>query len=334
MLELGKPTTDENFNPAEIGMTKAEFLAYEAIVTRQFSFNGWFTKENVKSALTAWGALLSVENLEKWTANYAFAKSPKRVGIIMAGNIPLVGFHDFLAVLISGNTAVIKLSSDDKTLLPALIQCLLHFNPALSDRIEITTLRMEKMDAMIATGSNNSMNYFESYFGNIPHIFRKNRTSVAVLNGTETPEDLEELGKDIFSYFGLGCRNVSQLLIPKDFEINRFFEGIYPYHDIVNHHKYANNYDYNKAIHLMNQAKILDNGFVLVKESNELHSPLAMVFVHRYESLEEVSAFLTEKAESIQAVVGFGYIPFGQAQAPGLADYADNVDTLKWLESI
>lgn len=187
------------------------------------------------------------------------------------------------------------------------------------------------MDAIIATGSGNSMRYFESYFGHLPHLFRKNRTSVAVLTGNETKEELEALGDDIFKHYGLGCRNVSHLILHKDFDINRFFEAIINQSDVVNLHKYANNYDYNKAIYLMNLEQILDNGFVLLKESEELFSPLAMLFYHRYEAFSEVESYLEKHKEDIQAVVGHGYLPFGSAQCPTLTDFADGVDTMSWL---
>jgi hypothetical protein len=225
------------------------------------------------------------------------------------------------------------LSSDDKTLLPALIALLKNFAPDLGERITVSEAKLGEVDAIIATGSGNSMRYFESYFGHLPHVFRKNRTSVAVLTGEETKEELEALGADIFIHYGLGCRNVSHIIVPKDFELNRFFEAIISQADVVNLHKYANNYDYNKAIYLMNLEEILDNGFVLLKESEELFSPLAMLFYHRYEAFSEVERYLEEHKEDIQAIVGRNYLPFGVAQCPGLADFADGVDTMVWLNS-
>ncbi|MFN5418532.1 MAG: acyl-CoA reductase [Flavobacteriia bacterium] len=318
----------------EIGITENEYNDIQVVIYKQFHYNGWFTKESVRNSLKAWGDLLKKDKLESWLSAYSFTENPKRVGVIMAGNIPLVGMHDFVSVVLSGNKAVIKLSSDDKTLLPALISILLQFDPELKNYIEISPYKLGEIDAIIATGSNNSLNYFESYFGKYPHIFRKNRTSLAVLTGNETKEELEELGKDIFTYFGLGCRNVSKIFIPKDFDLNRFFEAIYPYHEIVNHHKYANNYDYNKAIYLMNLQEILDNHFVLLRESDELFSPLAMLFYQRYEDISEVENFIQANEENIQCIVGQNFIPFGEAQAPKLNDYADGVDTMKWLNSI
>lgn len=331
MVQLGK---NEPWTDFSLGLTEVEYEKLQVIINRQIHFNGWFSKKSVCESLLALGSQLTVEQLTAWTNAYSYVENPKRIGVIMAGNLPLVGFHDFLCVLLSGHSISAKMSSDDKTLLPALTEVLLKFAPELTDRIRLVEARIGEIDAMIATGSNNSMRYFESYFGKYPHIFRKNRTSLAVLDGTETAADIHELGKDIFTYYGLGCRNVSQLLIPKSFDINLFFGGIIEHSEVVNHHKYANNYDYNKAIHLMNQENILDNGFVLLKESNELFSPLAMIFYHRYETSEEVESYIEMHRENLQVIVGKQYVPFGQAQCPTLSDYADGVDTMKWLEGV
>lgn len=331
MVQLGKQDPWTDFS---LGLTEEEYEKLQIVINRQIHFNGWFSKKAVCESLLALGSQLTVDQLTQWTNAYSYVENPKRIGVIMAGNLPLVGFHDFLCVLLSGHSITAKMSSDDKTLLPALTEVLLKFAPELSDRIRLVEARIGEIDAMIATGSNNSMRYFESYFGKYPHIFRKNRTSLAVLDGTETAADIHELGKDIFTYYGLGCRNVSQLLIPKSFDINLFFGGIIDHSEVVNHHKYANNYDYNKAIHLMNQENILDNGFVLLKESNELFSPLAMIFYHRYETSEEVESYIETHRENLQVIVGKQYVPFGQAQCPTLSDYADGVDTMKWLEGL
>ena len=317
----------------ELGVTREEYEKLQGLVRRQFYLNGWFSEEAVLHVFKGWGTQLTKENLEQFSSKYKFATIPKKVGVIMAGNIPLVGFHDFLCVLLSGNSIMIKLSSDDKTLLPALIALLKNFYPEIEERITVSEAKLGEVDAIIATGSGNSMRYFESYFGHLPHVFRKNRTSVAVLTGEEMKEELEALGADIFTHYGLGCRNVSHLILPKDFELNRFFESIITHADVVNLHKYANNYDYNKAIYLMNLEEILDNGFVLLKESEDLFSPLAMLFYHRYETFSEVDNFLEKHQEDIQVVVGRNYLPFGVAQCPGLSDFADGIDTMVWLNS-
>lgn len=317
-----------------LGITEVEFEKLEHVIKRQSVLNGWFTESNVRKSLAALGENLTEEKLTSWTAPYEYASSPKRIGIIMAGNIPLVGFHDFLCVLLSGNKAVCKMSSDDKTLLPMVVELLLNLAPDLSERIVLTENRIGEIDAIIATGSDNSHAYFEQYFGKYPHIFRKNRTSIAVLDGSETLSDFEQLGRDIFDYFGLGCRNVSHLLVPKDYDFKLFFEGIVHQGDVINHFKYGNNYDYNKTVYLMNLHSMLDNNFVLLYESQELFSPLAMVYYHTYENASEVDAYLTKHADSIQAVVGKNYIPFGAAQCPALNDYADGVDVMEWLGEI
>lgn len=331
MVQLGK---QESWTDFSLGLTAEEYEKLQIVINRQIHFNGWFSKNSVCESLLALGNQLTVESLTDWSSKYTFTNNPKRVGVIMAGNLPLVGFHDFLCVLLSGHHVVAKLSSDDKTLLPALTEVLIKFAPEIKSHITLTENRIGEIEAMIATGSNNSMRYFESYFGKYPHIFRKNRTSLAIFDGSETEEQIHELGKDIFTYFGLGCRNVSQILIPADFDINRFFAGIINHSEVVNHHKYANNYDYNKAIHLMNQENILDNGFMLLKESDELHSPLAMLFYHRYENQSEVENYIEKHKENLQVIVGNQYVPFGQAQCPMLSDYADGIDTMKWLEGL
>jgi len=331
MSALGK---EENWIDYSIGATEIEYQKLQGLIGKQFVLNGWFTKENVLQSLSSLGNLLTNEKITNWLNLYNYSTSPKRIGLIMAGNIPLVGFHDFLCVLLSGNTVVAKLSSDDNTLLPALAEQLIQYTPTLKERINFSFGKLGEIDAIIATGSDNSSKYFEQYFGHYPHLFRKNRTSIAVLTGSETKEELTALGKDIFSYFGLGCRNVSHLLIPKGFELNRFFEAIMDYHPIVNHHKYANNYDYNKAVYLMNLMELLDNHFVLLRESEELFSPLSMVHYQYYTNSEEVDSFLKIHANEIQAIVGGNHIPFGEAQAPKLNDYADGVDVMKWIETL
>ena len=336
-VQLGKLMSalgnEEIWTNYSIGATENEYQKLQGIIGKQFVLNGWFSKENVLQSLLSIGNQLTEINLNNWLKDYTYSTSPKRIGIIMAGNIPLVGFHDFLCVLLSGNSVVAKLSSDDNTLLPALAEQLIQYTPSLKERINFSFGKLGEIEAIIATGSNNSTKYFEQYFGHYPHLFRKNRTSIAVLTGEETKEELSALGKDIFSYFGLGCRNVSHLLIPKDFNLNRFFEAIVDYHPIVNHHKYANNYDYNKAVYLMNLMELLDNNFVLLRESEELFSPLSMVHYQRYETKNEIESYLKLHSDNLQAIVGHNYIPFGEAQAPKLNDYADGIDVMLWLNN-
>ena len=324
----------EEWPGTQLGVTEAEYEQLQSVINRQQSLNGWFTKENVRQALLAHGENLTVERLTEWTSAYSFAEKPQKVAIIMAGNIPIVGFHDFLCVLLSGNSAVCKMSSDDKTLLPVLVLILCQFNPEFKERITLTENRIGEVDAVIATGSDNSLKFFEEYFGKYPHIFRRNRTSVAIINGTESKKELFELGHDIFNYFGLGCRNVSHLLVPKEYDFAPFFEGIVEHGDVINHFKYGNNYDYNRTVYLMNLHDMLDNNFVLLYENKELYSPLAMVYYHRYENENDIQEYLSKHAENIQAVVGKNYIPFGEAQRPKLTDYADGVDVMQWLSEL
>ena len=253
----------------------------------------------------------------------------------MAGNIPLVGFHDFISVLISGNKVLGKLSSNDKILLPFLTQKLIEIEPEFKEYIQFSDKKLENFDAVIATGSNNTSLYFEHYFGKYPNIIRKNRNSVAVLSGEESPTQLEALSKDIFTYFGLGCRNVSKLYLPKEYDFKPFFNAMYSQKDIIHNDKYMNNYDYNKAVYLMGGVNLLDNEFMLLKEDTGFSSPISVVFYEYYNSLQEVEKYLAKNTEKIQCVVSTSNIenaiPFGKTQSPELWDYADSIDTLEFL---
>lgn len=303
--------------------------------------NQWFTEGNVENAIKAIGESLSEDALLEWISIYINdlkeVKQPKRVAVIMAGNIPMVGFHDMLCVLLSGNKFIGKLSSEDKFLLPFLAKILKEIEPEFIDLIEFTEDQLKNMDAVIATGSNNTSRYFDYYFGKYPNIIRKNRNSVAVLTGAETTEELKLLGNDVFQYFGLGCRNVSKLFVPKNYVFNTFYESIFGFQDIVNNNKYANNYDYNKTVYLMsNQPSLLDNNFLLLKEDASYSSPIGVLFFEYYEDLSNLNKRLEVENEQIQCIVSSSNeiknaIPFGSAQCPGLNDYADNVDTMKFL---
>lgn len=253
----------------------------------------------------------------------------------MAGNIPLVGFHDLLAVLITGNKALIKLSGNDKILLPLVTDYLKHIEPQLENCIQFTEEKMVDFDAVIATGSNNTARYFEYYFGKKPNIIRKNRNSVAVLTGDETKAELNALGEDIFRYYGLGCRSVSKLFVPTDYNFDLFFQAIYEYRDIMNLAKYANNYDYNKAVYLMSEFKILDNGFLMLKKDSSYSSPIASLFYEHYADLTSLKKRLENDKEKIQCIVGSrvnsNEVKFGETQKPALSDYADGIDTVEFL---
>ncbi|NNC35562.1 MAG: acyl-CoA reductase [Croceitalea sp.] len=298
--------------------------------------NGWFTADNVHFCLAQWGALLTRENLEVWTASYDLPKeSNKVVAIIMAGNIPLVGFHDFLCVLLSGHSVLAKLASNDSVLLPFLAKFLIAQEPTLSKKIKFTKEQLQGFDAVIATGSNNTGRYFEYYFSKHPHIIRKNRNSIAVLSDNETKAELDALGQDIFRYFGLGCRSVSKLYVPSDYKLDTFFEGIFGHKNVINTHKYANNYDYNKAVFLMSDFEILDNGFLLLKEDTSMASPIGTLYYERYSALDSLNNKLAQEKKNLQCVVSSASIngasPFGSSQTPTLTDYADGVDTMQFL---
>jgi len=298
--------------------------------------NGWFTKDNLLFALDSWSEALKGPNLDLWLSKYDLSQNtPKRVALILAGNIPMVGFHDLLAVLITGNTAVVKLSSNDTLLLPLLVAYLVEQHPGFKNSVVFTKDRLTDFDAVIATGSNNTARYFEYYFGKKPNIIRKNRNSVAVLTGKESDLELAALGEDIFRYYGLGCRSVSKLLVPKGYNFDGFFTALYPHNEIIHRHKYANNYDYNKAVYLMSEFKILDNGFVMLKNDASYASPIATVFYEEYDSIEAAKAKIENDIDAIQCVVSKGLfpheVPFGKTQTPELWDYADGVDTVDFL---
>ncbi|WP_282136079.1 acyl-CoA reductase [Seonamhaeicola maritimus] len=301
--------------------------------------NGWFSQENIKFALKSWSDALTKENLNKWISAYNFDNvSPKQVAIIMAGNIPLVGFHDFLSVLISGHDVLVKQSSNDKQLLPYLAKYLEYVEPSLKGRITFTEEKIEGFDAVIATGSNNTARYFEYYFKGKPSIIRNNRNSVAVLTGNETEEELESLSEDIFRYYGLGCRNVSKLFVPENYNFEGFFKAIYKWHPIIEGAKYANNYDYNKAVYLMSEFDMLENGFLMIKEDQSYASPIATVFYEHYNDLDQLKEKIKAENDQIQCVVSKGFIEneiaFGGTQKPQLWDYADSVDSVEFLLSI
>ncbi|UPS90964.1 acyl-CoA reductase [Bizionia sp. M204] len=301
--------------------------------------NAWFTRENLIFSFNGWSKSLTETNITQWLNNYNFNNvNPKKVAIIMAGNIPLVGFHDFLSVLISGHHVVVKQSTNDKHLLPFLAKYLETVEPEFKGKITFTADKLDNFEAVIATGSNNTARYFEYYFKGKPSIIRKNRNSLAVLSGDETEEQLEALSEDIFRYYGLGCRNVSKLLVPKDYDFQKFFKAMYKWHPIIHQNKYANNYDYNKAVYLMSEFDMLENGFLMIKEDSSYASPIATVFYEYYSDAKALKNKLQADSDKIQCVVASGLVDsevsFGQTQNPQLWDYADNVDTISFLLKI
>ena len=301
--------------------------------------NSWFTKDNIIFALDSWSKALTKNNLEKWISkNTTDQKVPKTVAIVMAGNIPLVGFHDFLSVLISGHSVLVKQSSSDKHLLPFLAKYLEYVAENFKGKITFTEQKIENFDAVIATGSDNTARYFEYYFKDKPNIIRKSRNSVAVITGKETEEDLERLAEDVFRYFGLGCRSVSKLYVPRDYDFNNFFNGMFVKKEIINNAKYANNYDYNKAVYLMSLFDLLENGFLMIKEDESYSSPIATIFYEYYDNEIDLKIKLHQDKEKIQCIVAKNFIEneiaFGETQYPQLWDYADGVNTLDFLSTL
>ena len=342
-VELGKFlsqfTLNEQNHRTDVLHNDLYFEKFKDLLSLSQSHNGWFTPEQVYFAVESWAEALREDNLNKWLSAYDLSEvKPKTVGLILAGNIPLVGFHDFLSVLITGHKVLVKASSNDQHLIAFLANYLISIEPKLSYYISFTDGKLENFDAIIATGSNNTARYFEFYFKDKLSIIRKNRNSVAVLNGNESHEDLVNLGEDIFRYFGLGCRNVSKLFVPKDYNFDAFFKAIYEYKDVIFYEKYSNNYDYNKAVFLMSNFKLLDNEFLTLKEDTSYASPISSVFYEYYEDIADLQKRLERESDQIQCVVSNNLIPnsipFGQTQQPKLWNYADNVDTLQFLISL
>ncbi len=298
--------------------------------------NGWFTKDNVLFSLSEWGEVLTEQGLQEWLSPYSLSENKeKTVALIMAGNVPLVGFHDLISVLLTGNKALVKLSSKDAGLLPVIVGLLVGIEPAFKGKISFSEGKLENFDAVIATGSNNTARYFEHYFGKYPHIIRKNRNSLAILTGKESEKQLQLLGEDIFRYYGLGCRSVSKIFVPEGYNFDAFFKALYPFKEIINEQKYANNYDYNKAVYLMSEFAILDNGFLLLKEDEAYASPIATVFYEFYSSKDQLKERIETDKKLLQCVVSDEFqkneVPFGKTQQPGLTDYADGIDTVEFL---
>lgn len=310
-----------------------------ALLEKAKNKNRWFTEENCSYSLNEIIKWLEKDALENWIKSYTpTPNNSKMVGIVMAGNIPLVGFHDLLCVLISGHLAKVKLSSQDDVLIPFLVNILVKEDSRWHQRISFVD-RLNAIDAVIATGSDNSARYFEHYFKAVPSIIRKNRTSVAVIMGDETPGEFKLLAHDIFSYFGLGCRNVSKLYLPLNFDLNNFFEPFSLFKTLVDHGKYGNNYDYQKSIRLISSKPFHDFGFLVMEESTQLVSPIAVSYFEYYKTQDQLKELLESNAHKIQCITSAkgwfsGSVPFGKAQQPELNDYADNIDTLRFLLAI
>lgn len=312
----------------------------EQLFSQMHNYNNWFSPSNCLRAIQGLEFILEKERMEKWLAAYVIPEEQRQlnVGVLMAGNIPAVGFHDLMCVLLSGNRVSAKLSSTDSVLMRWLIDQLLAIQPEFRNSIVISEMLRQK-DAYIATGSDNSARYFEYYFGKYPAVIRKNRVSVAVLSGQETHDDLISLGEDVFGYFGLGCRNVSKIFIPDESWLKRILDAWEVFSPVGDHHKYRNNYEYNKSIYLINRVSHLDNGFLLLKEDEGLVSPISVVFYEVFESKSALNKKIASQAEKIQCIVSQSdwftdAVPFGTAQQPGPDDYADGVDTMEFLLSL
>ncbi|RMG83495.1 MAG: acyl-CoA reductase [Bacteroidetes bacterium] len=330
MAQLGEHLLAEN----------DEFLL--AILKRTEFNNPWLTVENQQTAIRAIARqMLDKDRLRDWARQYDHPEpaSPKTVGLVLAGNIPVVGFHDMLSVFIAGHKSQIKLSEKDRFVLPYWMELLKKMNPDTAEYFEIVE-RLSGFDAVIATGSNNSARYFEAYFGKYPHIIRRNRNSVAILDGTETDADLLKLGDDIFQYFGLGCRNVSKIYVPPTFDADHFLEVLHEFRELILHTKYKNNFDYNHALFMLNKVPFKNNGCLLLIESADIPSRIATLHYERYDDLAALEAQLRAQEDLIQCVVAKKgllsrpVVEFGQTQSPGLTDYADGVDTMAFLKEL
>ena len=319
---------------------KEKFETLKETVKNAQHHNGWFVEENVRQMLAALGESLEKEKLEKWVSNYLPAlekdQEERTIAVVMAGNIPVVGFHDFLSVLLSGNKLLAKLSSDDEKLLPAIADLLASIEPAFKSKVAFTNSQIKDFDAVIATGSDNSSRYFQYYFGKYPNIIRKNRNGVAVLKGDETAQDLEGLADDIFSFYGLGCRNVSKIFVPDNYDFNLLLDSLSERKDVIENHKYFNNYEYNKAIFLVNTRTHFDAGTLLLVEEEKIASPVSVLHYEYYNKEQYLHNRLTIEADKIQCVISGSdaipnSLPFGKSQQPELWDYADGVDTMAFL---
>jgi hypothetical protein len=320
-----------------------EYNEINELIKKIKIYNPWFIEHFVRNQIKSLAKVSTKEKINKWIEPYKEkikTNKAKNIGVIMAGNIPLVGFQDFIAVLISGNNFIGKTSSKDSILPKKIADVLTKINPKFSNQIKFQDNKLSKFDAIIATGSNNTARYFEYYFSKYPNIIRKSRNSLAILDGTETTEELEQLADDILLYFGLGCRNISKIFVPENYNFDNLFKAIYKYKNLINEHKYANNYDYNRAIYLLNNEKFLENNFFIIKQDTALASPIAVLHYETYNKIDEVKSYIKNNNSSIQCIAtnmnikDLKTIKLGQTQLPELDDYEDNINTLNFLLSI
>jgi hypothetical protein len=338
------PSQVKTLTKQSTGIKDSQFSVLESIIENSVEeagiLNPWFTRQNILTALSGISRILTRKNLENWLYKYNPAllspEIPLKIGVIMAGNIPLVGFHDFLCILMAGHRFTGKLSSRDDRLLPMVSRLISLINSNLNEYVEFTDERLSGTDAIIATGSNNTYRYFDYYFGKYPHIFRKNRNGAAILNGNETPDQLAGLGDDIFTYFGLGCRNISKIFVPEKYEFKKFLEALERFSYVTEHNKYMNNYQYFRSVYLLNRIPHYDNGFLLLKQDTSYNSPVGVLFYEYYSSMEMLKEKLVTDGDLLQCITaieipGLKTVPFGKTQFPELWDYADNINTIDFL---
>ena len=310
---------------------------FDKAINESILHNSFFSKKNILKSLLSWSNVLTKKSIDDFLSNYLIKnkKREKKIAIIMAGNIPLVGFHDFFCVIISGNFAVIKLSSKDSHLFKFILSFLVKENPDFDTKFDVVESKLEIFDAVIATGNNISANQFELYFKKYPKIIRKNRHSIAILNGNETKKEIELLANDIFYYYGLGCRNVSKIFIPNNYNLDILFKSFVLWNEVINKNSYSNNYNYYRAIYLLNKEVFFDNGFVLLKESEKIGSPVGTIYFEYYKSDNQIKEMIKKNNEKIQCIVSNNNYPktikFGETQMPNLNDFADDIDTFNFL---
>ncbi len=310
---------------------------FDKVINESILNNSFFNKRNILKSLLSWSNVLTKKSIDNFLSNYLIKikKREKKVAIIMAGNIPLVGFHDFFCVILSGNFAIIKLSSKDSHLFKYILSFLVRENPDFSTKFDIVENKLKIFDAVIATGNNISANQFELYFKKYPKIIRRNRHSIAILNGNETKKEIELLANDIFYYYGLGCRNISKIFIPNNYNLDILFKSFVLWNEVINKNSYANNYNYYRAIYLLNKEIFFDNGFVLLKESEKIGSPVGTIYFEYYKSDNQIKEMIKKNNQKIQCIVSNNNyaktIKFGETQMPNLNDFADDIDTFNFL---
>ena len=307
------------------------------LITRVVNYNQWFTPENVHSAIQGIIQMLEEEELLDWTGRYMTRIQNKErsctVGLVMAGNLPMVGFHDFLSVYIVGDYAKIKMSSDDAQLLPVVFEIAAEINSEFKQSYELVEGFLKGMDKVIATGGNNTSRYFEHYFGSYPNVIRRSRTSVGVLSSDITTDDIALLAEELFCYYALGCRNVSKLFIHESIDMTGLMDELCKHDRVSSNNKYLNNLTFQKSVFLIDKIPFLDGGFFLMRENESVFSPISVLHYQRFQKEKEVLDFVHANQNDIQCVVGqgLGKVPFGEAQKPHLWDYADQVDTVEFL---